>query len=194
MRQRVGIESLAVAVPHRYLDIEDLAKARGVDPAKYTQGLGAKQMVVAEPGEDSAALAATAAKRLIDQTRIDPAKIGMLVVGTETGVDHSKAVASYVQGMLKLPRGMRTFDVQHACYGATAALMAATEWIASGAGAGKYAIVIGSDLARYELNTAGEPTQGGALRLALEEQGIRAVTQVVPTRSPYPVLTTRRYS
>ena len=34
MRQRVGIESLAVAVPHRYLDIEDLAKARGVDPAR----------------------------------------------------------------------------------------------------------------------------------------------------------------
>ena len=150
-----------MAVPHRYLEIEDLAKARNVDPDKYTKGLGAKQMAVAEPGEDSASLAATAARRLIENNRVDVNQIGMLVVGTETGVDHSKAVASYVQGMLKLPRGMRTFDVQHACYGATAALMAATEWIASGAAAGRSAIVIGSDIARYELNTAGEPTQGG---------------------------------
>ncbi len=161
MRQRVGIESLAVAVPHRYLDLEDLARARGVDPAKYTQGLGAKQMAVAEPGEDAAALAATAAKRLIENNSLDPANLGMLVVGTETGVDHSKAVASYVQGMLKLPRGMRTFDVQHACYGGTAGLMAAAEWIASGAAAGRSAIVIASDIARYELNSPGEPTQGG---------------------------------
>jgi hydroxymethylglutaryl-CoA synthase len=86
----------------------------------------------------------------------------MLVVGTETGVDHSKPVASYVQGLLRLPRGMRTFDTQHACYGGTAALMAASDWIASGNAAGRSALVICSDIARYGLNTAGEPTQGAA--------------------------------
>ena len=45
----------------------------------------------------------------------------MLSVGTETGVDHSKPVASYVQGLVGLPRHMRVFDIQHACYGGTAA-------------------------------------------------------------------------
>ena len=59
-------------------------------------------------------------------------------------------------------RSMRTYDTKHACYGGTAGLMAATEWIASGAGAGRVADVIASDIARYGLNTAGEPTQGGA--------------------------------
>ena len=59
----------------------------------------------------------------------------MLAVGTETGVDHSKPVASFVQGAVGLPRQMRIFDVQHACYGGTAALMAAIEWIASGVAA-----------------------------------------------------------
>jgi hydroxymethylglutaryl-CoA synthase len=94
----------------------------------------------------------------------------MLVVGTETGVDHSKAVASYVQGMVKFPRTMRTFDCQHACYGGTAALNAVSEWIASGAGAGRVGIVVCSDIARYGLNTAGEPTQGaGAVAMLVSE-------------------------
>jgi hydroxymethylglutaryl-CoA synthase len=112
------------------------------------------------------ALAATAARRLLSANAVDPASIGMLTVGTETGVDHSKPVASYVQGLLGLPRQMRTYDVQHACYGGTAALMAAVEWIASGVGAGRSAVVICSDVARYGVRTAGEPTQGaGAVAL-----------------------------
>jgi hydroxymethylglutaryl-CoA synthase len=171
MKKRVGIEALAVAVPSRYVDIEDLARARGVDPAKYTAGLGAKEMAVTDPGEDTVALAATAAARLLRQQDVDPSRIGMLVVGTETGIDHSKPVASHVQGLLKLPRSMRTYDTQHACYGGTAGLMAAAEWIASGAGAGKVAVVVCSDIARYGLNTAGEPTQGaGAVALLVSEQ------------------------
>jgi len=32
----------------------------------------------------------------------------------------SKPVASHVQGLLKLPRSMRTYDTQHVCYGDTA--------------------------------------------------------------------------
>ncbi|HLL03194.1 MAG TPA: hydroxymethylglutaryl-CoA synthase [Myxococcaceae bacterium] len=171
MKRTVGIEALAIAVPRRYVDIEELARARGVDPAKYTSGLGAKEMAVADPGEDSVALAASAAAQLVRTHDVDPSRIGMLVVGTETGVDHSKPVASHVQGLLKLPRAMRVFDTQHACYGGTAGLMAATEWIASGAAAGRVAVVVCSDIARYGLNTAGEPTQGaGAVALLVSEQ------------------------
>ncbi|RKH41414.1 hydroxymethylglutaryl-CoA synthase family protein [Corallococcus sicarius] len=170
MKKRVGIEALAVAVPRRYVDIEDLARARGVDPAKFTAGLGAKEMAINDPGEDSVSLAATAAARLIKQQGVDTSKVGMLVVGTETGVDHSKPIASHVHGLLKLPRSMRTFDSQHACYGGTAGLMAAVEWIASGAGAGRTALVVCTDIARYGLKTAGEPTQGGgAVALLVSE-------------------------
>ena len=171
MKRTVGIEALAIAVPRCYVDIEELARARGVDPAKYTSGLGAKEMAVADPGEDSVALAASAVARLLRTHSVDPSRIGMLVVGTETGVDHSKPVASHVQGLLRLPRTMRVYDTQHACYGGTAGLMAATEWIASGAGAGRVAVVVCSDIARYGLNTAGEPTQGaGAVALLVSEQ------------------------
>ena len=132
MNHEVGIEAIAVALPRRFLAIEDLAAARGVAPAKFAVGLGAREMAVADPSEDTVALAATAASRLLETSDLDTAQIGMLVVGTETGVDHSKPVASFVQGLLGLPRAMRTFDTQHACYGGTAALMAACDWIAPG--------------------------------------------------------------
>ncbi|MGO8970253.1 MAG: hydroxymethylglutaryl-CoA synthase family protein [Myxococcaceae bacterium] len=170
MKQQVGIEAIAVALPRRYIDLGDLAKARGVDPAKYTQGLGGLEMSVAEPGEDTAALAASAVAKLLAHRGLDPSRIGMLVVGTETGIDHSKAVASYVQGMLSFPHTMRTFDCQHACYGGTAALNSVSEWIASGAGAGRVGIAVCSDIARYGLNTSGEPTQGaGAVAMLVSE-------------------------
>jgi hydroxymethylglutaryl-CoA synthase len=166
MKTRVGIEAMGVAVPRRYLDIEDLARARGVEPGKYTQGLGAREMAVAEPGEDTVSLAAEAGRRAIDAAKLDPKDLGLLVVGTETGVDHSKPVASYVHGLLDLPRTMRVYDTQHACYGGTAGLMTAIEWIASGAAAGRSALVVCSDVARYGIATAGEPTQGaGAIAM-----------------------------
>jgi hydroxymethylglutaryl-CoA synthase len=170
LRAAVGIDALSFAVPHRYIELSDLARARGVDPDKYTKGLGGIRMAVADPGEDTVALAATAVRRLLGTYDIDPSRIGLLAVGTETGVDHSKPVASHVQGVLELPRHMRVYDVQHACYGGTAALMQAVEWIASGANRGKAAIVVCADVARYGLHTAGEPTQGaGAVAMLVSE-------------------------
>lgn len=170
MKTAVGIEAIGIALPHRYIEMEELARARQVDPGKYLQGLGARRMAVAEPGEDTVALAATAARRALESSGVDSSRIGMLVVGTETGVDHSKPVASHVQGLLGLHRAMRVYDAQHACYGGTAGLMAAAEWIASGAGAGRVALVICSDIARYGLHSVGEPTQGaGAVAMLVSE-------------------------
>lgn len=173
MKMTVGIEAISVAVPRRYLELEDLALARGVEPSKYTQGLGGRRMAVADPGEDAVALAATAARRLITRFNVDTSKLGLLVVGTESGVDLAKPVASHVQGLLELPKAMRVFDIQHACYAGTAGLMAACEWIASGVGEGRSALVICSDIARYGVKTAGEPTQGGAAVAMLVSQNPR---------------------
>src|SRR5262245_66489171 len=113
MKIRVGIDAMAVAVPWRYIDIEDLARARGVDPAKYTLGLGAREMAVAEPGEDTVSLAAEAARRALAAAKLDGRELGLLVVGTETGGDHSKPAPSYVPGLPELPRTMRAFHPQH---------------------------------------------------------------------------------
>jgi hydroxymethylglutaryl-CoA synthase len=168
MKPRIGIHALGIAVPRRYIEMDALALARGVEPAKYLHGLGALQMAVAEPGEDTVALAAVAARRALAASGLDRERLGLLIVGTETGVDHSKPVASFVHGLLGLPQAMRVYDTQHACYGGTAGLMAAVEWIASGAADDRAALVICADIARYGLGTPGEPTQGaGAVAMVV---------------------------
>lgn len=168
MKTRIGIHTLGIAIPRRYVDLADLARARGVDPGKYLHGLGAREMAVAEPGEDTVALAALAGRRALAASGIPREHFGLLVVGTETGVDHSKPVASFVHGLLQLPAAMRVYDTQHACYGGTAGVMTAVEWIASGAADGRAALVVCSDIARYGVGTPGEPTQGaGAIAMVI---------------------------
>ncbi len=63
----VGIDQLAVYVPRYVLELEKLAKARGVPPEKISIGLGAHEMAVAPPWEDTVTLAANAAERLFAQ-------------------------------------------------------------------------------------------------------------------------------
>lgn len=162
----VGIEALGVAVPPTCIEMEALAKARRVDPAKYLDGIGTWRMSVAQADEDTVTLAAQAAHLALSSAGVSPKDIGLLVVGTETAVDHSKPVASYVQSLLGVGKRCRVFETKHACYGGTAALQLALEWIRSGSAAGQKALIVCSDIARYGLKTAGEPTQGaGAVAL-----------------------------
>ena len=166
----IGIDAIALAVPEGYLELADLAAARGVDPGKYIGGLGVRQMSVARAHEDPVSLATNAARRVMKQAGIDPSTIGLCIVGTETAVDHSKPVAAWVHRLCELPQTCRSFETKHACYGGTAGLMNAIDWIASGSARGKKALVICTDIARYHLNSPGEPTQGaGAVAMIISE-------------------------
>lgn len=167
---RTGIDGLGLAVPSLCIDLETLAKARGVAPAKYLDGLGTWRMGIAPIDEDTVTLAARAGHMALESTGTKEDDIGLLIVGTETAVDHSKPVASFVQGLLGIGRNCRVFETKHACYGGTAGLMMALDWIRSGSARGKKALVVCSDIARYGLKTAGEPTQGaGAVALVVSE-------------------------
>lgn len=167
----IGIDALALAVPKGYLELAELASARGVPPAKYVEGLGVRRMAVAQRWEDPVALAANAARRLFATSASDPERVGLCVVGTETAVDHSKPVAAWLHRLLGLPQRARVYEAKHACFGGTAGLLAAVDWIASGAAAGRTALVVCTDIARYELRSAGEPTQGaGAVALLVSER------------------------
>lgn len=170
MTQAVGIEAIGVAVPSTYLELEELAHARGVPPGKYVEGLGVSRMAVPQPDDDTVSLAARAARMALASASVDPKAIGMLVVGTETAVDHAKPVSSFVQGLLGVGRRCRIFETKHACYGGTAALQLALDWVRSGSARGQKALIVCSDVARYGLGSAGEPTQGaGAVALLVSD-------------------------
>jgi hydroxymethylglutaryl-CoA synthase len=69
-----------------------------------------------------------------------------------------------------LPQTCRSFETKHACFGGTAGLMNALDWIASGSARGKKALVVCTDIARYALGSPGEPTQGaGAIAMIISE-------------------------
>jgi len=164
----IGIDAIAFHGPRCYVDMAELATARGIDPAKYQKGLGQLKMAVATPCEDTVTMAAQAGRKALEKFGIDASEIGMLIVGTETGIDHSKPTAVYVHELLDLSQNCRTFETKHACYGATAGMTSAIDWIAAGRARGKKALVIASDIARYGIGTPGEPTQGaGAVAMVI---------------------------
>ncbi len=168
---QAGLESLGIAVPPTYVELAELAKARGVAPGKYVDGLGVTRMAVPQVEEDTVTLAARAARMAMEAAGCTADDVGMLVVGTETAVDHSKPVSSYVQGLLGLSTRCRVFETKHACYGGTAALLLAMDWVRSGSAKGKKALIICSDIARYGVGTPGEPTQGaGAVALLVSDK------------------------
>ena len=166
-----GIEALGLSVPEYTLPLTALAEARGIEPAKFTEGLGTLRMSVAGPDEDTVTLAVRAARQALSLGGVDPASIGLVIVGTETGVDHSKPVAAFVHGMLGLSSSCRSFETKHACFGATAGLQNALDWIRAGSARGRKALVIASDIARYGLRSPGEPTQGaGAVAMVVSHE------------------------
>lgn len=152
----VGIERMGFATTGLFLDMRDLAQRRGVDPEKYIIGIGQSEQSVAPSSQDAVTLAAAAAKDALEGEDLDP--IDMVLLGTESGVDASRAGAVYVKELLGLPDRIRCVEVKQACYAATAALSWALDYVSKRPR--KKVLVIGSDIARYGLNTPGEATQG----------------------------------
>lgn len=200
----VGIDGVSVYVPRLYLDLSGewalaRAAAQGTDAAtltqKLTKGIGVRRMAVPDAHEDSATMAAMAARKLIDELGIDLENVGYLVVGTETTVDQSKSIGAYVLGMLsqyyRVPLShVGCPQIQFACIGATYALESAVALVQSGNLRGRTAIVIATDIARYPRGDAAECTQGaGAVAMhvcasprLLELQGLHWPTVTVDER------------
>jgi len=171
-----GIDDIAIYIPRLYLDASDFAKARGLDPEKLERGLGIGQMAIVDTNQDPACLAANACLRVMQKNKLTPDKIGRLYVATESAFDESKAMNSYVIGMLEQVYGKDTFghcggiECKFACVSGSYALYDNTNWIRAGEAEDKYALVVVSDIAKYDLGSSGEVTQGaGAVAMLLND-------------------------
>jgi hydroxymethylglutaryl-CoA synthase len=168
----VGIHAIAFDIPRIYLPIETLAQARAIEPEKLILGLGLKKMTFTDTYQDTVTMAANAALKLIRQEGLQPEEISRIYVGTESGVDSSKPVASYVIQLLEQQLGPRVFancdavDLTFACIGAVDALQNSLDYVRLNPN--KKAIVIAADYAKYDLESTGEYTQGaGAIALLI---------------------------
>ena len=173
---KIGIDAIDYYVPPIALKIKDLAEARNIPPAKLEKGLGLKTMALVDTDEDVASMAANALLNLIINNKIDPTTIGRIYLGTESALDASKPTATYavgtVENVLKSKYGIRCFkncdvvDLTFACIGAIDAMENCMDWVR--AFPDRKAIVIASDVAKYELESSGEYTQGaGAVAILI---------------------------
>ena len=174
----VGIDDIAAYIPKHYLPIETLAIERGIEPDKLTKGLGLSAMALPDVYEDTATMAANAARELIERSGLKPQDIGRLYLGTESALDGAKPTATYALEMLRRyyrkDHGVDCFtrcdviDMTFACIGGVDALLNTVDWVR--AGKDRIGIVVASDFAKYKLGSTGEYTQGaGAIAMLVKE-------------------------
>ncbi len=161
----VGIDQISFYTANFYLDLGVLAQRNGIDIGKYHRGIGQEKMGIPAHDEDVVTLAANAAARIVDDA--ERARISTVLFATETGIDQSKAAGIYVHKLLNLKADCRIVELKQACYSCTAALQMACALVARDPA--QSVLVIASDVARYDLGTPAEPTQGcGAVALLIK--------------------------
>ena len=177
-----GIDDIAIYIPKLYLDATDFAAARGLDPVKLQKGLGVSQMSIVDANQDPACLAANACLKIMQRNKLSPEDIGRLYVSTESAFDESKAMNSYVIGMLEQVYGQGAFEhcggveTKFACVSGSYALYDNTNWIRAGEAEGKAALVVVSDIAKYDMGSSGEMTQGAGAVVMLLNDSPRLLT------------------
>lgn len=129
----MGILDLEVYFPAQYVDQTDLEKYNNVEAGKYTVGLGQTQMGFCSVQEDINSLCLTVVQRLMERTRLPWDSVGRLEVGTETIIDKSKAVKTVLMELFQDSGNtdIEGIDTTNACYGGTASLFNAANWMES---------------------------------------------------------------
>ncbi len=171
-----GIDDIAIFIPKPYVHYMDFAAARGISPEKLEKGIGVKAMAIPDSDEDTATMAATACLRLMKKNNLSPKDIGRIEIATECGLDQSKALNSYTIGMLEQVYGKWALahcggrESKFACVSGSWALRDCWTEILAGENNGKASIVVMSDIAKYDIGSPGEYTQGaGAVALLVKE-------------------------
>ena len=161
----VGIDKISFYTSNYYLDLRTLACAQGTDPEKYYVGIGQEKMGMPAHDEDVVTMAASAAYPLFEDEQSK--HISTLLFATESGIDQSKSAGIYVHRLLGLNQNCRVVELKQACYSATAAVQMACALVARQPETS--VLVIASDVAKYELDSPGEATQGcGAVAMLIK--------------------------
>jgi hydroxymethylglutaryl-CoA synthase len=182
---KVGIDALYVYSPDYYVDNAELAVARGSAPKHFTEGVGVKTFAVPPPNEDQSSMAATAAHRLMEAYKISPKEIFRIDTPTESGLDSSRALVSDVVGMLEQVYGSGSlshvlgYEQKFACVSGMERYLDTSAWFAAGWNKSKYALIIATDVAKYDLKSREEPTQGAAAAALLIAEDPRLL-EIIP--------------
>ncbi len=170
----VGIEKVNIYGCSLYLSQAELAVARGKDPEELQKKYLIRNRSLNPLYEDTVTMAANAAGPMLNSE--DREQIGLVIFGTESGMDFSKPASTHIMDALGLPQSVRNFEVKYACYSGVASLECALDWIGSGAHRGKKALILASDLSRKHLNREMEMIAGGGAAAVLVSDTPKVIT------------------
>ncbi|XP_077235043.1 hydroxymethylglutaryl-CoA synthase-like [Tasmannia lanceolata] len=163
----VGILAMDIYFPPTCIQQEALEVYDGVSKGKYTIGLGQDCMAFCTELEDVISMSLTVVTSLLEKYGIDPRQIGRLEVGSETVIDKSKSIKTWLMDIFEECGNteIEGVDSTNACYGGTAALLNCVNWVESSSWDGRYGLVVCTDSAVYAEGPA-RPT-GGAAAIAM---------------------------
>ncbi|KAL7123152.1 hypothetical protein ACP275_01G087300 [Erythranthe tilingii] len=167
MAKNVGILAMEVYFPPTCIQQEVLEAHDGASKGKYTIGLGQDCMAFCDEVEDVISMSMTAVTSLLEKYGVDPKQIGRLEVGSETVLDKSKSIKTFLMPIFEKcgNTDIEGVDSTNACYGGTAALFNCINWVESNSWDGRYGLVVCTDSAVYAEGPA-RPT-GGAAAIAM---------------------------
>jgi 3-hydroxy-3-methylglutaryl CoA synthase len=164
----VGIDSIGFYAPRFYIELEELAKARNVAPDKFKEGLLLKELRFTDINEDAISLGFHAARIALQRGKINSKEIDGVFVGTETETYGAKSISNIFTELLDISPNCLTQDIMNTCASGTLAILDAISMIELGIVT--KALVIITDIASYEKDSRGEPTQGaGAVALIISK-------------------------
>lgn len=155
----VGILGYGAAIPRMRIKTGEITKVWGKNDESISEGLGIKEKAVAAFDEDSCTFAVESARIAVSTSKINPAKIGAVFVGSESKPYAVKPTATIVAAALGASSNMTAADFEFACKAGTAAVQACLGMV--GSGMIEYGIAIGSDTAQGRPNDALEYSAGG---------------------------------
>nr|AHK61014.1 3-hydroxy-3-methylglutaryl-coenzyme A synthase [Aquilaria sinensis] len=167
MAKNVGILAVDIYFPPTFVKQEALEAHDGVSKGKYTIGLGQDCLGFCTELEDVVSMSLNVVTSLLDKYKVDPKQIGRLEVGSETVIDKSKSIKTFLMQIFEKygNTDIEGVDSTNACYGGTAALCNCVNWVESSSWDGRYGLVVCTDSAVYAEGPA-RPT-GGAAAIAL---------------------------
>ena len=132
---KIGIDALSFDVAKIHLPIQTLAEARNIEPAKLQKGLGLTNMTLADAHQDTVVFGANALTKLIQDQNIALNDIARIYVGTESAIDSSKPIASFLIALMEQKFGENCLthcdavDFTFACIGGVDAMQNCLDFI-----------------------------------------------------------------
>ncbi|KAG4939733.1 hypothetical protein JHK86_045874 [Glycine max] len=98
----VGILAMDIYFPPTCVTQDALEGHDGVSKGKYTIGLGQDCMAFCSEVEDVISMSLTVVTSLLEKFNVDPKQIGHLAVGSETVIDKSKSIKTFLMQVFEV--------------------------------------------------------------------------------------------